>query len=153
MKMDSTFMQDSGFSSLSSHQKILVVLGGGLVLLSYAALFWLCISFCPIADNKADSPLLEALFHSVCGRNGGMDDLLLCDVHPWRRHDDISFESPNVLAARAGDVVVCFCRVQVPQQIHRRLNCGANRCRVQLRVSDMGLRHLVFGEKIICDRK
>ncbi len=39
MKLDvGTFVQDSGFSSLSSHQKILVVLGGGLVLLSYSAL-------------------------------------------------------------------------------------------------------------------
>src|ERR1700745_2386003 len=38
MKLDGTFTQDSGFSSLTSHQKILVVLGGGLVLLSYSAL-------------------------------------------------------------------------------------------------------------------
>lgn len=38
MKLASAFVQDSGFSSLSSHQRILVVLGGALVLLSYSAL-------------------------------------------------------------------------------------------------------------------
>ena len=38
MKLASALMQDSGFGSLSSHEKILVVLGGALVLLSYSAL-------------------------------------------------------------------------------------------------------------------
>jgi hypothetical protein len=38
MKLPSIFAQTSKFSSLTSHQKVLVVVAGGLVLLSYSAL-------------------------------------------------------------------------------------------------------------------
>jgi hypothetical protein len=38
MKLSSIFAQTSGFSSLTSHQKVLVVAAGGLVLLSYSAI-------------------------------------------------------------------------------------------------------------------